>query len=317
MNAWPQDAGRTGLVVPVITPLDAAERIDEPAFRAVIRRCLEAGADGVFAGGSAGMGPLLPDDQWQRAMEIARDEVQADRMLQGGVIATSTARAVHHVRVLERLGIESMVVTSPFYLPLSHDDEYLAYFGACREAADIRMVVYNIPSFTGGNIPVGVIERMGREGWIRLIKESSGDRTYFAAVLEACSEVGVGVMQGYEPDIAWGLSIGAAGIVPVCANYDPQTFVAAISAARRKDAQRLEQAQQRASLIRQELGVDRPQWIAGIMYAVSILGIGSGKPIHPLAELSPEVRQRVKAFCVRDAAVRDVLLDERGSAEES
>jgi hypothetical protein len=79
---------------PIITPIDASEAVDEKAFRANIRRCLDAGVDGIFAGGSAGMGPLLSDTQWRRAMEIAYDEVGDKKTLLGGAIATSTKGAV-------------------------------------------------------------------------------------------------------------------------------------------------------------------------------------------------------------------------------
>ena len=35
-----------GLIVPLLTPVDEEERIDEPALRALIRHCIEGGADG-------------------------------------------------------------------------------------------------------------------------------------------------------------------------------------------------------------------------------------------------------------------------------
>ena len=285
-----------GLIVPVITPLDSQEGVDEQAYRAVIQRCLDAGADGIFAGGSAGMGPLLPDSQWHLAMEIARDAVPPTKLLVGGVIATSTVRARQKIRALESLKFESMAITPPFYIPTSSEAEYLAYFGACRECSNIKMVVYNIPSFTGGNIPTNVILKMAEKKWTSLIKESSGDRGYFSSLLRLCRSHDVGVMQGHEPDIAWGLLEGAAGIVPVCANYEPKTYVAAIQAARKKDKTLLEFAQQRASLLRHLLSVDRANWIAGIMYGISSLGIGSGKPIHPLIELSDQEKMQIDAI---------------------
>ena len=88
-----------GVIVPVITPVDQDEKVDEKAFRAVIKRCLDAGADGIFAGGSSGMGPLLTRSQWQRAMEIAKDQTSG-HILMGGVMATSTSRALEQIQVL-------------------------------------------------------------------------------------------------------------------------------------------------------------------------------------------------------------------------
>jgi 4-hydroxy-tetrahydrodipicolinate synthase len=304
MNEREITPGSVGVVVPVITPLDEKENVDEHAFRAVIRRCLDAGTEGIFAGGSAGLGPLLTDRTWRRVMEIAREEVNDGRILMGGVIATSAARAIEQIRVLEQVGIESMAVTPPFYIPLRQQEEYLAYFGACRQATGMQMVVYNIPSLTKGNIPVEVVHRMAQERWVGLIKESSGNRDYFSALLAIGREFGIGVMQGNEPDMAWGLSCGAAGVVPVCANYEPRTYVAAVQAARCGDTILLEKAQQRTSWIREQLAVDQPNWIGGIMYGLSTLGIGRGLPIRPLASVTDAQKKRIQELQAIDILPR-------------
>ena len=39
-----------GVIVPLLTPVDGEERVDESAMRALIRHCLEGGADALFTG---------------------------------------------------------------------------------------------------------------------------------------------------------------------------------------------------------------------------------------------------------------------------
>ena len=282
-----------GVIVPVITPVDEKDRVDEKSFRAVIRRCLKAGVDGVFVGGSAGMGPLLTDEQWQRAMEVARGEVGEKHVLLGGIITTSTARAILRIRVLEQIGYHIMVVTPTFYITLVREDEILSHFGACREATDMDMLVYNIPSCTGSSIPIETVLKMVRRGWTQVCKESSGDRAYFSALLEKGKSMGLRIFQGHEPDMEWGLLLGAAGIVPVCANYEPQTFVTAWQAAQEKNINLLSKAQERISSIRKTLLLGNKNWISGIMYGVSTLGIGLGRPVLPLQELSLQAKQSI------------------------
>jgi len=157
-----------GVIVPLITPIDGNEHVDDKAFRKLIRRCVTAGVHGVFVGGSAGMGPLLLNDQWRRAMEIAREEVEAPATLMGGVIATSTSRAIEQIRLLEQIRFEYMVVTPTFYITLNYENEMLNHFGSCRDATDMEMVVYNIPDCTGSLIPLATIEEVVRRGWTRL-----------------------------------------------------------------------------------------------------------------------------------------------------
>ncbi len=289
----------SGVIIPVITPVDENERVDEKAFRAAMRRCLDAGVDGIFAGGSAGMGPLLTDAQWHRAMEIARDEIADEKTLLGGVIATSTKRAVDQIKFLASIGYRYAAVTPTFYITISTVDEMLYHFGACREAADIEMVVYNIPSCTNSNIPLEAMEKMASDGWMKAIKESSGDREYFRALLEFVSELDLNVMQGNEPDIEWGLTLGAAGIVPVCGNYEPATYVAAVQADANGETRLLHQIQQRINFIREVLLLGDKNWIAGIMYGMKTLGIGSGIAVKPLQELSSNEKRRIDGLILK------------------
>ena len=83
-----------GVIVPVITPTDDKDNVDEPVFRRILRRLVEAGAHAVFVGGSAGEGPLLVDAQWRRMVEIAFDEVGDDLPLLAGVMDTSARRSL-------------------------------------------------------------------------------------------------------------------------------------------------------------------------------------------------------------------------------
>jgi len=283
-----------GVIVPLLTLLDEQERIDEPAMRALIRHCLDGGADGIFVGGTSGFGPLLPDDQWKRLMEIARDEVENSVPLLGGIIAASTTRAVKRIEILEQIGFEHMVVTPTFYVTLTRREEFLTHFDGCRRATDMNMIVYNIPQCTGAAIPLDTIAEMVRLGWTKVVKESSGDKDYFLKLTRAVSESKTTLLQGNEPDIAWGLSIGAKGMVPVCANYAPKLFAAAWHASQEGDETRLGKLQERINSIRETLLEGDKSWLAGAMYSVQTLGIGKGKVIRPIQELSDKQKKEIE-----------------------
>jgi 4-hydroxy-tetrahydrodipicolinate synthase len=280
-----------GVIVPLLTPVDENERVDEPALRALIGHCVRGGVDGIFVGGTAGLGPLLTDDQWKRLMEIARDEVPTSFPLLAGVIAPSTSRAIERIRILDRLGFENMVVTPTFYVTPTREEEFLSHFDGCRQATDMNMVVYNIPSCTNASIPSGILAKMVAAGWTRTVKESSGDRDYFLAVMNALEDTSAAVLQGNEPDIAWGLSSGARGLVPVCANYAPRLFTAVWRASQAGEEGRLDELQARISSVRDVLLMGAKHWLAGALYGVHTLGIGSGHVARPIPKLT-EVQQR-------------------------
>src|SRR5581483_1440511 len=56
---WTWDGALTGVVPPVISPLDAGREVDEPAIAALVAHVLEAGCTGLFALGGCGEGAWL------------------------------------------------------------------------------------------------------------------------------------------------------------------------------------------------------------------------------------------------------------------
>jgi len=282
-----------GVVVPIITPVDENEKLDSKALIKQIRRCIDAGVDGIFAGGSAGMGPLLTDFVWQDLMETAAEEIDNQVVLMGGIVAESTGKALEKIRILEKLKFSAIVVTPTYYININTHEEMMTHFSACRQATDMRMIAYNIPGCTSSTIPLETIEKLAEKKWIDLVKESSGNKSYFKSILEICKNTDVGVMQGNEIDIDWSLLLGAAGIVPVCANYDPGLFVKVYQSALKKDYDKTQSLQKEINTVRKILSVHTHNWIAGIMYAVHTLGIGSGKPVRPLQDLPKKQKETI------------------------
>jgi 4-hydroxy-tetrahydrodipicolinate synthase len=272
-----------GLIVPVVTPVDDDDRVDEPAFRQTLRYLIDAGVHGLFVGGSAGEGPLLTTVEWTRMMEIAFDETRQAIPLLGGVMDSSTRKVRDKIKTLQRIGYPWFVVSPTFYLSLKSSNEFLRLYGECRECgAGMKMMAYNIPSCVGSAIPVETVCEMARRGWIECCKESSLDYDYFQRLLAAGQEVGLKLFLGDEVTIADALLIGARGIVPVSANYEPQTFILAYEAAISGDVATLKRMQERIMFLRERLVLGGVCWLSGIKYAMSTLGMGSGKPVSPL-----------------------------------
>jgi dihydrodipicolinate synthase/N-acetylneuraminate lyase len=104
--------------------------------------------------------------------------------------------------------------------------------------------------------------------------------------------LGLKVFSGSEFDLTDKLLAGAAGVVNVCANYEPETYVHAYYAAVKKDRVALTEIQKRVDFLRQSLCLGGPCWLSGIKYAVSTLGIGTGKPVSPL-QPAPERQKKI------------------------
>ena len=278
-----------GIIVPIITPVETDDRVDENSFRKMIRHVIDGGVHGLFVGGSAGEGPLLTELEWSRMVEIARDENGNRVSLLGGVMDTSAKRVKEKIKILKQMGYEFFVVSPTFYLSLASPEEHFRLFSECLDAGSgMEMVGYNIPQNTHSQVPVEVLHECVRRGWTRYCKDSSGDMEYFRRL----QGLGLKVFSGSEFDLTDKLLAGAAGLVNVCANYEPETYVQAYSAALKKDREELAKMQERVDFLRQRLCLEGPCWLSGVKYAMSTLGIGSGKPLSPL-QPAPEKQRKM------------------------
>jgi len=286
-----------GLIVPVITPLDNEDRVDESSFRKVIRFLKKAGVHGLFVGGSAGEGPLLTLTEWTRMVEIAFSEVNGEIFLLGGVMDTSSPRVLEKIKILAQIGYRNFVVTPTFYLPATQPDSQLKLFGQCYEARrQMQMILYNIPGCVGTEIAVDTMCQAARHGWIRFCKESSGNMLYFKTLVMKGAEVGLKVLQGDEATMVQGLLAGACGIVPVCANFEPETYLRAYQAAQKPDLKELARLDRRILDNRQKVPLSGPFWLSGIKYRVSKMGLASEKTISPLPQTTAEQKQKIDEF---------------------
>jgi 4-hydroxy-tetrahydrodipicolinate synthase len=290
-----------GVIVPVITPVNKNENLDEPAFRKQLRRLMKAGVHALFVGGSAGEGPLLTAKQWQGMVETAYDEVNGRIPLLGGVMDTSSRRVCEKVKALKSIGYCHFVLTPSFYTAIKTPKEHLRLFGEAKAAAGkMEMIAYNIPQCTDSVLAVKTLCDMARRGWIRHCKESSGDFKYLVDLIRRGKDVGLSVLAGEEPQMDRAMLAGARGLVPVCANYDPGLYIRLYEAGLHRDRKTLAALMPRLLHIREKMLLSGPCWISGIKYAVSALGIGSGKPVSPLEPADKRRKARINAMIRAD-----------------
>ncbi len=292
----------SGVIPPLLTPTDAQDRVDEPALRRSIRRLIEAGVHGLFVGGTAGEGPLLVEREWFRLMEIAFDETAGRLPLLGGVQDASTRKVVDKVVRLREIGYRWFVVTPTFYIPARTGEEQLRLFAACREASGaMEMIGYNIPQVVGAQVAVETFCEAARRGWMRYCKESSGDLKYLNRLATEGRTAGLRVLMGDERTAADGLRAGAVGLVNLCVNVEPETYLALYKAVVGGDEREAARRQERINRIVDEVVLSGPCFVAGPKYVLNRLGIGRGAPVSPLQPADEAQARRIDRFLAAGA----------------
>ncbi len=278
----PNDSKLGGIIPPILTPTDEHDNVDEPALRGFVDWLIDAGVNGLFVGGSAGEGPLLVERQWTRLAQIVFDQTRGRVPLMMGVQDTSTRKVLDKIHRAREIGYRYCVATPTFYNPCASRGEQLRLFGACYEAAGpMELVAYNIPQLTISAVEVDTFCELARRGWIRYCKESSGNIEFVRQLIARGADVGLEVLMGDEMNAAAGLLAGARGLVNLCINVEPSTYLKLFAAVQRQDLDEAQRMQARICELVSKVALVTPSFVAGPKYLMGRRGFGIGPPAFP------------------------------------
>ena len=227
-----------GALTALVTPFDGDGRIDETAWRRLVRWQVLAGIDGVVPCGTTGEAPTLSPDERDRLIAIAVETVaerpSRDRVaVVAGTGTNDTAATIAATRRAAALGADAALVVTPYY---NRPDQRMlaAHFRAVADEGGLPIVVYNVPSRTGANVEADTFLRLAEHPRVVAVKEASGNLEQIARICRDRPR-DVAVLAG---DDAWTLpvlALGGDGVVSVASNEIPGEMAALCAAARAGD----------------------------------------------------------------------------------
>jgi 4-hydroxy-tetrahydrodipicolinate synthase len=224
-TSMPLASPLTGIIPPVCTPMTEQFEVDVPSLERLLRFQLDDGVHGVFMLGSTSETATLTDAQRKTVLDVAVQTVAGQVPVLAGVIDFSTARQIGHARVAHETGVDALVATGPFYIHPSQD-EIVQHFRYLREAVDLPIFAYDIPSAVQIKLERQTIATLASEGLIVGFKDSSGqDANFRGVVLDTREIAGFAALTGSELMVDTMLQLGASGAVPGFGNVDPAGFV--------------------------------------------------------------------------------------------
>ena len=152
-----------GVIVPLITPFKEDLSIDYAGLAELVDYCIEeVGCDGLVPCGTTGESPTLSHEEH---IDVIKAVVQQTRK-RVPVIASSgsnaTREAVHLTKLAAEAGADASLQVGPYYNKPTQEGLF-NHFAAIAAAADLPMIIYNIPGRTCRNIEPQTIARLWRE----------------------------------------------------------------------------------------------------------------------------------------------------------
>ncbi|MBX7068061.1 MAG: 4-hydroxy-tetrahydrodipicolinate synthase [Microthrixaceae bacterium] len=211
------DAPRFGRVLTaMITPFDESGALDLDAAANLAAWLVENGSDGLVLAGTTGESPVLSDSEEVALTKAVRAAVKVPLLL--GTGSNDTAYAVEATRRAEGLGVEGVLVVSPYYNrpPQSGLDHY---YRSVAAATPLPVVVYDIPARTGRKVNTATMLRLAHEvPNIVALKDAAGNPAETARFLRDAPDD----FEVYSGDDALTLpllSVGAVGVISVASHW--------------------------------------------------------------------------------------------------
>lgn len=225
-----------GVVPPVVVPDTEDRRLDVASFERSIDRMIDAGVDGLFFLGSSGEVVFSTDE---RRDEVVREAVRiVDHRVPVlvGIIDTETERVIEHGRRAQELGADALVATAPFYA-LGGMADVEEHFRILHEELDLPVFAYDIPVCVHTKLPWKLLAKLGAEGVLAGVKDSSGDDISFRYLCQENERLGhpLSLLTGHEIVVDGAYLSGADGSVPGLANVEPHGYVRMWNAAEAGD----------------------------------------------------------------------------------
>ncbi len=233
-----------GVIPPVVIPLTKDRTLDLVSFSRNIERMIEAGVDGLFFLGSSGEVAFLTDAQRQHVLQEAVSIVRGRVPVLAGIIDMETLRVIDQAKRAEAIGVDALVATAPFYA-LGGPKETERHFRAIRENTDLPLFAYDLPVCVHTKLDPTMLVRLGTDGVLQGVKDSSGDDVSFRWLILENRDAGhpLQLLTGHEVCVDGAYLAGADGSVPGLANVDPVSYVEQWKAAQAGDWERVKTIQ--------------------------------------------------------------------------
>ena len=136
-----------------------------------------------------------------------------------GTGSNATSVAIRYTKMAELLGADGCLVVSPYYNKATTKG-LIQHYKAVAKSTSLPIIMYNVPSRTGVNIPLDVYKALLRVDNIVAIKEASGNLGYTQEILQRYGD-SFDLYTGCDELILPTLSLGGKGTVSVASNILP------------------------------------------------------------------------------------------------
>ena len=215
-----------GVIVPILTPINENEFIDEAKLRDQVNYVIDGGVLGILAFGSNGEFYMIEEDEMERGLKIMIDQAGGRVPVYFGIGAISTKKCCRLAKMAAANGAAGISILQPMFLKPTEDELFLHFKTIAKAVPETPVLLYNNPGRVNYTMSARLVDRLAREiPNIVGMKDTSGDITQTSEFIRRTRDTGFKVFGGKDTLLYASMCHGAVGGVCTAANFMPELIV--------------------------------------------------------------------------------------------
>ncbi len=277
----------SGSLVAIVTPMTAGGDLDWPAWDRLLDFHLREGTDGIVIAGTSGESPTLTPEEVEELTVRAVARCRGRLKLIVGTGTHATASSVAHTRRLSRLGVDGVMLVTPYYNKPPQEGLY-RHFSAAADASAVPVILYNVPSRTSVDLLPATVARLAQHPQIVAVKEATGALSRAREVLAQCPS-GFSLLSGDDATAVEWIAAGARGVISVTANVAPRKVHEACRAALSGDGAQAREIDAALQGLHRDLFIEsNPIPVKWALWRMGLIGAAIRLPLVELSAAGQE-----------------------------
>jgi 4-hydroxy-tetrahydrodipicolinate synthase len=279
-----------GSITALITPFKNGE-LDEAAFKRLVEWQISEGTHGLVPVGTTGESPTLSHKEHMRVVELCVETARGRVPVIAGAGSNSTKEAIELTRHAKAVGADAALSVTPYYNKPTQEGVY-RHFASIAEAADIPIVLYNIPGRSIVEISTETMARLSAIANIAGVKDATGNVARASRDRAALPKRFVR-LSGDDATALGFMAHGGVGCISVTSNVAPKLCSEFQNACLAGDYAKAVTYQDRLMALHDALFCEASP--SPTKYAASLLGVCEPEVRLPIVPMSDKGRETVRA----------------------
>lgn len=210
-----------GSGVALVTPFDENNQVNYKKLGELLEYHVENKTDAIIISGTTGEASTMTESERLNVIKFTVDKIAKRIPVIAGTGSNSTEIAVEFSKKVEVLGVDGLLVVTPYYNKGNERGIY-GHYKEIAESVELPIILYNVPGRTGVNLSVSLVKELAKFENIVAIKEASGNISYAAEIARQVPELDI--YSGNDDMTVPILSLGGKGVISVSANIIPEVI---------------------------------------------------------------------------------------------